>query len=46
VNGTVTTTFIDLAPGAYAVSTLHDENRNGNMDSDMLGKTLVKEETS
>jgi uncharacterized protein (DUF2141 family) len=37
VNGTVTTTFTDLAPGAYAVSILHDENRNGKMDSNMLG---------
>jgi uncharacterized protein (DUF2141 family) len=37
VNGTVTTTFTDLAPGTYAVSTLHDENRNGKMDSNMLG---------
>ena len=37
VNGTVTTTFLDLTPGTYAVSTLHDENRNGKMDSNMLG---------
>jgi uncharacterized protein (DUF2141 family) len=36
-SGTVTTTFSDLAPGTYAVSTLHDENRNGKMDSNAFG---------
>jgi uncharacterized protein (DUF2141 family) len=36
-NGTVTTTFSDLAPGTYAVSTLHDENRNGKMDTNAFG---------
>lgn len=37
VNGTVTTTFTDLAPGTYAVSTLHDENKNGKMDTNSFG---------
>ena len=37
VNGTVTTTFSDLAPGTYAVSTLHDENKNGKMDNNAFG---------
>jgi uncharacterized protein (DUF2141 family) len=37
VNGTVTTTFSDLTPGTYAVSTLHDENRNGKMDTNAFG---------
>lgn len=37
VNGVVTTTFSDLAPGTYAVSTLHDENRNGEMDTNAFG---------
>jgi uncharacterized protein (DUF2141 family) len=37
VNGTVTTTFSDLTPGTYAVSSLHDENRNGKMDTNAFG---------
>jgi uncharacterized protein (DUF2141 family) len=37
VSGTVTATFSDLAPGSYAVSTLHDENRNGKMDNNAFG---------
>jgi uncharacterized protein (DUF2141 family) len=37
VNGTVSITFSDLAPGTYAVSTLHDENRNGKMDTNAFG---------
>jgi uncharacterized protein (DUF2141 family) len=37
VNGTVTATFSDLALGTYAVSTLHDENRNGKMDTNAFG---------
>lgn len=37
INGSVATTFTDLAPGTYAVSTLHDENRNGKMNSNALG---------
>lgn len=37
VNGTATATFRDVAPGTYAVSTLHDENKNGKMDNNLLG---------
>jgi uncharacterized protein (DUF2141 family) len=37
VSGTVTATFSDLAPGTYAVSTLHDENGNGKMDTNVFG---------
>ena len=37
VKGAVTTTFADLAPGTYAVSTLHDENGNGRMDTGAFG---------
>ena len=37
VKGTVTATFANLAPGTYAVSTLHDENRNGKMDTNAFG---------
>lgn len=29
---TVTATFADLPPGVYAVSVIHDENRNGKLD--------------
>jgi len=36
VNGTVTATF-DIPPGTYAVSTLHDENKNNKMDSNAFG---------
>ena len=37
VNGTVTTTFSGLAPGVYAFSTMHDENSNGKLDTNMVG---------
>jgi uncharacterized protein (DUF2141 family) len=37
VNGVVAATFSDLAPGTYAVSTLHDENGNGKMDTNVFG---------
>ena len=36
-NGTVTCTFAELGPGIYAVSTYHDENGNGKMDSSAIG---------
>ncbi len=36
VNGTVTVTFA-VPPGIYAVSTLHDENKNNKMDTNALG---------
>lgn len=36
VNKTVTTTF-DIPPGVYAVTVLHDANRNGKMDTNFLG---------
>jgi uncharacterized protein (DUF2141 family) len=37
VQGVVTAVFSDLTPGTYAVSTLHDENRNGKMDTNFIG---------
>ena len=37
VNGIIRTTFPSLAPGTYAVSILHDENRNGKMDTNAFG---------
>jgi uncharacterized protein (DUF2141 family) len=36
VNGTVSVYF-DVTPGTYAVSTLHDENKNNKMDTNALG---------
>jgi len=36
-NGKVTATFTNIAFGAYAVSVLHDENANGEMDTNWLG---------
>ncbi len=35
--GTVVLVFRDLAPGAYAVSVLHDENANGRLDTNVVG---------
>jgi uncharacterized protein (DUF2141 family) len=37
VDGKATATFPNLEPGTYAVSTLHDENKNGKMDNNMFG---------
>jgi uncharacterized protein (DUF2141 family) len=37
VNGIVIVTFPSLAPGAYAISILHDENGNGKMDTNAFG---------
>lgn len=34
----ITVTFLNLAPGTYAVSVLHDENNNKKMDSHWYGK--------
>jgi len=36
VNGMVTTTF-ELPPGTFAVTTLHDENKDGEMDTNAFG---------
>jgi uncharacterized protein (DUF2141 family) len=36
VNGIVTTKF-ELSPGNFAVTTLHDENKNGEMDTNAFG---------
>lgn len=33
----VTVVFTDLQPGDYAVSVIHDENENGELDSNALG---------
>ena len=37
VSGLVTANYSDLAPGTCAISILHDENRNGRMDTNALG---------
>ncbi len=37
VAAAVNTSFKGLAPGTYAVSTLHDENNNGRMDTNAFG---------
>lgn len=37
VNGGLTAIFMDLPFGTYAISALHDENRNGKMDSNAFG---------
>lgn len=36
ISGTMTLTF-EVPPGIYAISTLHDENRNNKMDTNALG---------
>jgi uncharacterized protein (DUF2141 family) len=33
----VTVVFENLKPGAYALSVIHDENENGELDSNMMG---------
>lgn len=33
----VTVTFENLKPGEYGLSVVHDENENGEMDSNMMG---------
>jgi uncharacterized protein (DUF2141 family) len=33
----ITVVFEDLKPGHYAVSVIHDENENGELDSNMVG---------
>ena len=35
--GTVTVTFHDLPPGDYAIAAFHDENGNGDFDTNFLG---------
>jgi uncharacterized protein (DUF2141 family) len=37
-NGRATCTFEDVKPGTYAVVYLHDENNNGKMDTDVIGR--------
>ncbi len=32
--------FADLAPGTYAVSVMHDENGNGKLDTNFVGKPI------
>ncbi len=36
IQGTISTTF-EVAPGTYAVTTMHDENSNNRMDTNLLG---------
>jgi uncharacterized protein (DUF2141 family) len=36
-NEQTTCTFIDVAPGDYAVSEFHDENSNGKLDRNFIG---------
>ncbi|WP_437593533.1 DUF2141 domain-containing protein [Sorangium sp. So ce1000] len=33
----VTCTFSNVAPGTYAIAVLHDENKNGKTDTNLLG---------
>jgi uncharacterized protein (DUF2141 family) len=33
----VTVVFEELKPGAYAIGVIHDENENGELDSNMIG---------
>jgi uncharacterized protein (DUF2141 family) len=35
--GTLSFEFRDLAPGTYAVSVIHDENRNDSLDANLFG---------
>ena len=37
VKGTIEHAFPDLAPGDYAVQVMHDENDNGDLDSNFVG---------
>lgn len=36
--GTATCTFKDLKPGKYAVSVMHDEDKNGELKTSMVGR--------
>lgn len=36
-DGTATCTFVDVPPGTYAITFLHDANNNGDMDNNWLG---------
>jgi uncharacterized protein (DUF2141 family) len=38
--GEVVLTFRDLAPGTYAITAFHDENRNGKLDTNFFGYPL------
>ncbi|PCE65911.1 DUF2141 domain-containing protein [Sediminicola luteus] len=42
-NGKAQTVFENIPPGVYAVSTFHDENDNGELDTNFLG--IPKEDT-
>ncbi|UZO80330.1 DUF2141 domain-containing protein [Aquimarina sp. ERC-38] len=35
--GSVNCTFMDVAPGEYAISLFHDENENGKLDTNFIG---------
>jgi len=37
VDGVAVIVFSDLLPGDYAISTYHDENDNGELDSNLVG---------
>ena len=37
VEGSIEHVFADLAPGDYAVQVMHDENDNGDLDSNFVG---------
>jgi uncharacterized protein (DUF2141 family) len=36
--GTATCVFKDVAPGKYAVSVMHDEDRDGDLKTNMVGR--------
>jgi uncharacterized protein (DUF2141 family) len=37
-NGVATCTFKDLKPGTYAVSVMHDENKDGELETSLVGR--------
>jgi len=39
-SGEVILTFRDVAPGTYAITAFHDENRNGKLDTNIFGFPL------
>src|SRR5690348_18409554 len=41
--GELTVVFENLKPGDYAVSVIHDENENGELDSNKIGRASCRE---
>jgi uncharacterized protein (DUF2141 family) len=38
VAGSISATFQNVSPGEYAITAFHDENQNGKLDRDFIGK--------